>query len=462
MKRQTLDYSRKAIFFVMLIGIALFLFIPGSSTVALGHAAELSAMLVPDSYEPDNTAAQAKQMFTGSSQTHSISPANDVDWVWFQLSVPSHVVLETTGPVGYDTRLWLYDNSLTEIRFNDDKGVDFYSYISTCDMPLLPAGTYFVNVDEYNNNNEIPSYNLSLSTGSNCLGVALAGTLLDTYPLNPGASARQSIAGANNGPIHVFNTDPAAIIAAERVIFRVNGVPTSFSEMMARPNHQLDTILYLPWYNNVDLDTQLRIGNVGAPTASVRVFIGGVEMPGSPFILLAGESTRVSFAGVNDGPVRITSSGNIVASERVIYKVNGVPTSFSEMMALPGRQVNPTYFLPWYNNVDLDTQLRVGNVSASIATVHVFIGGVEMLGSPFKLVAGESTRISFAGVNHGPVRIVSDVNIVAAERIIYKVNGVPTSFSETMALPAGQLNTDYWLPWYNNIDLDTQLRFGIP
>jgi len=58
--------------------------------------------------------------------------------------------------------------------------------------------------------------------------------------------------------------------------------------------------------------------------------------------------------------------------------------------------------------------------------------------------------------------VVSDVNIVAAERVIYKVNGVNTSFSEMMALPNSQLSSTYWLPWYNNVDLDTQLRFGVP
>jgi hypothetical protein len=31
-----------------------------------------------------------------------------------------------------------------------------------------------------------------------------------------------------------------------------------------------------------------------------------------------------------------------------------------------------------------------------------------------------------------------------------------------MALPNSQLNATYWLPWYNNVDLDTQLRFGVP
>jgi hypothetical protein len=85
-----------------------------------------------------------------------------------------------------------------------------------------------------------------------------------------------------------------------------------------------------------------------------------------------------------------------------------------------------------------------------------------MTGSPFTLLAGESTRQSFPSINNGPVEIVSDMPIVAAERLIYKVNGVNTSFSEMMALPNSLLDTIYWLPWYNNVDLDTQLRFGVP
>jgi hypothetical protein len=186
-------------------------------------------------------------------------------------------------------------------------------------------------------------------------------------------------------------------------------------------------------------------------------------MAGSPFTLMAGQSRRLSFAGVNNGPVKIQSDENVVAAERVIYKVNSTPTSFTEMMGLPDSQLNSTYWLPWYNNTDLDTQLRLGNVSGSTAHVHVYIGGLEMAGSPFTLNTGQSRQLSFA-VNNALVKIVSDhgVPIVAAERVIYKVNNVNTSFSEMMALPNSQLNTTYWLPWYNNVDLNTQLRFGVP
>src|SRR5690348_4919929 len=97
--------------------------------------------------------------------------------------------------------------------------------------------------------------------------------------------------------------------------------------------------------------------------------------------------------------------------------------------------------------------------------MDVYSNGQEMktgcsTNSPFPLISGASLRVSCTGINSGPVKIVSDIPIVAAERVIYNVNNTATSFSEMMALPEGQLNTTYWLPWYNNMDLDTQLRFG--
>ena len=283
--------------------------------------------------------------------------------------------------------------------------------------------------------------------------VTIGGVPQPPFNLAAGASTRVSYA-ANNGPVQIVSTQN--IVAAERVIHKANGVNTSFSEMMALPENQLDTVYYLPWYNNVHLDTQLRIANVSGSQATITVTIGGIPQPS--FNLAAGASTRVSYAA-NNGPVKIQSTQNIVAAERVIYKVNNIPASFSEMMALPASQLDTSYWLPWYNNVDLDTQLRIANVSNSPATVAVTIGGTAL--PSFNLAAGASTRVSYAA-NNGPLNIQSTQNTVVAERVIYSVSGIPTSFSEMMGLPNGQLDTIFWLPWYNNIDLDTQLRFGRP
>ena len=281
------------------------------------------------------------------------------------------------------------------------------------------------------------------------------------FTLLAGESIRKSFPGVNSGPVQIVSDQ--TIVAAQRVIYKVHHVNTGFSEMMALPDNQLDSTYWLPWYNNAGLDTQLRFANVSHQSASVHVFIGGNEMPGSPFTLLAGESIRKSFPGVNAGPVQIVSDRNIVAAQRVIYRAaGGMNASFSEMMGLPDNQLDSTYWLPWYNNVGLDTQLRFANITGSTAHVHIFIGGNEMAGSPFTLLAGESIRKSFPGVNAGPVQIVSDQTIVAAQRVIYKVHHVNMSFSEMMALPDNELDSTYWFPWYNNIGLDTQLRFGMP
>jgi hypothetical protein len=171
------------------------------------------------------------------------------------------------------------------------------------------------------------------------------------------------------------------------------------------------------------------LGGVGAGNANytlgetytlvpnTEIYIGGTEQ--GAFRIATLESIRQSFAGVNDGPVNVLNTNNdpMIAAERVIYKVNGKPTSFSEMMGLPNNQLDNVYWLPWYNNKDLNT-LRFANVSATEATVHVTIGGTEMIGSPFKLAPGASARRSFAGIDKGPVKIESNVNIVAAERVI--------------------------------------------
>jgi hypothetical protein len=133
------------------------------------------------------------------------------------------------------------------------------------------------------------------------------------------------------------------------------------------------------------------------------------------------------------------------------------------MMAQPEKALDSTYWLPWYNSKNMDTQIRIANVSPGEATVHVTIGGVEVTGSPFTIAVGGSVRKTFYNIDKGPVKIESNVDIVAAERVIYKdAGGVLTSFSEMMGLPNGLLDITYWLPWYNNKNMDTQLRFGLP
>ena len=120
-----------------------------------------------DMYEPDNSAAAANTLLSGLAQTHSIVPATDVDWLRFTVSSPAQVIIATSGASG-DTRLWLYDEQLQEITFDDDSGPDFFSQIELACPEFLPAGSYYLQVDEFNNDNEIAAYNMTLTIGSGC------------------------------------------------------------------------------------------------------------------------------------------------------------------------------------------------------------------------------------------------------------------------------------------------------
>jgi hypothetical protein len=276
--------------------------------------------------------------------------------------------------------------------------------------------------------------------------------------VSPNRSVRRNIVGINKGPLKMVNTGSSSFVATERLLYKINGAGTSFSELMALPANQVDTTYWLPWYDNKNLNTELRIANVSGAPASVRVAIGGRAVAGSPFSITPRTTIRRSFAGINKGPVRILSNVPIVVTERVVYRVNGVGTSFSELLALPAKQLDTIYWLPWYNNKTLDTQLRIANISGTPARVSVSIGGTPVAGSPFSVPVGTTIRRVFAGIDRGPVKIVSNVRIVASQSVIYRVNNVPVSFSEMLAMPNGQLDTVYWLPWYNSVDVDTQLR----
>jgi len=233
---------------------------------------------------------------------------------------------------------------------------------------------------------------------------------------------------------------------------------TDFSEVMGLPANQATTAYWFPWYNNLDLNTQIRFANLSGAATNITVTIGGV--PQAPIPLAVGQSTRVSYA-INNGPVKVESSGgNIVASMRVAYNNGTAWTSFSEVMGLPANQATTAYWFPWYNNLDLNTQIRFANLSGSPTTVTVTIGGVPQ--APIPLAAGQSTRVSYP-ISNGPVKVQSSGgNIVASMRVAYNNGTAWTSFSEVLGVPANQLTTAYWFPWYNNLDLNTQVRFAVP
>ena len=213
--------------------------------------------------------------------------------------------------------------------------------------------------------------------------------------------------------MQVRSTNSLPILASERVIHYYNGINTSFYEMLGLPKEALSTEYWFPFYNNVSVNTQLRIANVnavGTPSATVQLYIAGSPV-GSPYTVAPGTIVPVNLAGVSNGPVRVESTNGvkIISTERVIFAADGVhPSSFSETMGLPKEQLSTEYWFPFYNNVSINTQLRIANVNAAgtpSANVQLYIAG-SPVGSPYTVAPGTIVPVSLAGVSKGPVRVL--------------------------------------------------------
>ncbi len=127
------------------------------SCIVVLSAASLS--FAQDSFEPDNSYSTANPIATdGQPQSHSIDPAGDADWLVFTLDAATNVVvIETSGAAG-DTVMWVYDDQLTELQYDDDGGADSFSRIQA----VFPAGTYYIQIQEYNDKALLPEYFVSV------------------------------------------------------------------------------------------------------------------------------------------------------------------------------------------------------------------------------------------------------------------------------------------------------------
>jgi len=336
----------------------------------------------------------------------------------------------------------------------------------TCTVPgaHTAPGTYSIicsgGVDANYSFNYVPG-TLTVSLVSGPIEAYIGGVLRGSYFLAAGESTRQNYVGVDSGPVKVVHTGGAPIVSAIREAWAVNGVTTSFFQMMGLPQQQLSNKYVFPGYNNVTLNEQLRISNVDSVLSSVTVTIGGVLRGTYP--LAAGEAVRINYPGLDSGPVVVqgTVGVKIISSIREAWAVNGVTTSFVQFMGLPAEQLSNKYVFPAYNNVTLNEQLRIGNVDTVASTVIVTIGGVPQ-GSPITLQPNEAVRINYPGLDSGPVIVEGTVGvkIISSIRSAWAVNGVTTSFSQLMGLPAGALSDTYMFPAYNNVTLNEQLRIA--
>lgn len=151
------------------------------------------------------------------------------------------------------------------------------------------------------------------------------GTAVRTLTVAPGAGGVTSFPyGVIGGPVTVTSDVP--VLASQRVQYY-----DSFNEVLGTPTSAGATSIWMPWFDSASpgmLNDNVHLLNPG--TVSAHVTVSG---PGATTTLdvPAGVGTWVTWSGVIGGPVHVTSSVPVIASQRVQYY-----NSFNEALGLAG------------------------------------------------------------------------------------------------------------------------------
>jgi hypothetical protein len=280
-------------------------------------------------------------------------------------------------------------------------------------------------------------------------------TPLDSFPLGIGEAVRKNYGGKRDGPMRVVSSASNILTTLRSYI----ASSSSYSELMGYPANQLTDEYIFPYYNNVAFDSQLRVSNVGGSNTTITVYLGSNSTPIDSYTLGAGQATRKNYGAVQGGPLRVVSSASNILTTIRAYVQN---QSYSELLGYPANQPASEFWYPIYDNVILDSQLRVSNIGTGPTTITVYFGNDPTPLDSFTLGAGAASRTNYGGKSGGPLHVVSSAEPILTTIRLYKVTGGISSYYELTGLPDSQLTTLYWFPWYNNVNLNTEMRFAAP
>lgn len=143
----------------------------GNTTSGDGCSATCMAE-APWEVESNNDRATATPLWPATTMFYgAVFPVKDVDYFSFTLPAGKKPLLEVhniapnNATCDFDSLITLFDSNGTELASDDDLGTNSCSRINATDYPAvanLPAGTYYVVVGDYLNDEKIASYQLDV------------------------------------------------------------------------------------------------------------------------------------------------------------------------------------------------------------------------------------------------------------------------------------------------------------
>jgi hypothetical protein len=185
---------------------------------------------------------------------------------------------------------------------------------------------------------------------------------------------------------------------------------------------------YFNWFDKASpgmLNDNIHLLNPGTSSTNVTVSLPGAS-PRSVSIGPGAEAFVAFPAGTIGGPVTVTSSQPVLASQRVQYF-----SSFNEVPALIPANASTASHINWYDNASagmVSDNIHLLNPGTASATVTISIPGATA--QVVTLGPGAEAYVPFpAGTIGGPVTVSSTQPVLASQRVQYyqSFNEIPAS-----------------------------------
>jgi outer membrane protein assembly factor BamB len=307
------------------------------------------------------------------------------------------LITVNSGPAVKASQRIQYNQSFNEVWAASPSQAATTSYLNWYDK--ASAGMLNDNIHLLNPGGTSASVTVSLPGASPVTSTVAAGA--ETYVNFP--------ADTIGGPVTVSSSQP--VLASQRVQFN-----QTFNEVWAASATLAATTSYLNWYDKASpgmFNDNIHLLNPGGTTASVTVSLPGATP--QTVSVAAGAETYVNFPGQIGGPVTVSSSQPLLASERVQYN-----QSFNEVWSSSVAQATTASYFNWYDKASpgmSNDNIHVLNPGGTSATVTVSLPGANP--QVVTVGPGVETYVSFPGNLGGPVTVSSTLPVLASQRVQY-------------------------------------------
>ena len=292
-------------------------------------------------------------------------------------------VTVSSGPPVLSSQRTLFNNSLSEIGSLPSTGGFMTGYFSWFDNQSVGMTADYLHL--VNPGSAVSAGTIQLGSTTLAFSVPAGGEQHLTFP--PGTSG---------GPVKVQVTSGSGILATQRTIYlgSLNEVPAMAATAAAGS-------LYFNWYDNqspgMDADF-VHVINPGAAAVTATVAVAGAS---ASLNIPAGGEAHASFPGVMGGPVSVTSSAPVLASQRILYH-----HAFQEQTAFAAGDASPNWEFSWYDNGSpgFIAHVHLINPGASASNAYLILPARNPV--LLAVAAGQDVWYAFpAGTVAGPLQV---------------------------------------------------------